>query len=56
MSVLEIVLYITLGIATFTYVVVTIVKTFKRKKNKNETKRDADDMQWCTTIPWMHTL
>ena len=40
MSVLEIILYSVLGIATLTYVTITIVKWTKHKKKKNEDEEE----------------
>ena len=42
MSVLEIILYVTLGFVTLTWAIIVIVKAIKKKKNEN--KRDAEDM------------
>lgn len=48
MSILETILYIVIGAATLTYVTVTIVKFFKKKKKsgeqENEDQTDATDM------------
>ena len=43
MSVLEIILYITLGVVTLTWAIIVIVKAIKKKK-QNENQRDAENM------------